>query len=322
MRRFIIALMVLASVWLAGCGQVVEAPTPTIASLGVTLAPPTPSPSPAMTPTDTPAPTATPAPSPTPVIYVIQSGDTLLAIALKFGVSVAAIQETNAIVNPQSLQIGQELIIPFSSDPGDSSHALLPTPTPLPAVVQGVGLYETAVGSLWGLGEVVNTGSESLENVQVRVTLMDSTGEILASGEPFTVLDVIPPAGKSPFGLLFTSPPGHYASFQAVIIRAEPSIEPGGRYVRLAVTESQGGTDGLQFRVVGLVRNNDQRDAVGVKAVVTTYDAQGKVTGYRQQILDGEGLPASEQTEFSISFTPGGDAPVDYAVAAEGRAAE
>jgi LysM repeat protein len=315
MRR-IITLIITATL-LSGCGRVVEAPTPTIEPLGVTLVPPTPSPSPAAIPTDTPAPTSTPAPSPTPIIYVIQAGDTLLGIALKFGVTVADLQQTNGIINPQSLQIGQELIIPYPSDSGGGG-LMLPTPTPLPVTVQGVGLYETAVGSLWGLGEVVNAGTESLENVQVRITLMDGTGQVLASGEPFTVLDVVPPGGKSPFGLLFTSPPGHYASFQAVVVRAEPSIEPGGRYARLTVTDSHGGTDGSQFRVTGIVRNDDTRSTAGLKVVVTTYDAQGQVTGYRQQAFD-ESLVAGKELEFSVSFAPSGGSPVNYAVAAEGR---
>jgi LysM repeat protein len=321
MRR-IAALIAIVSLSMAGCGrQVAESPTPTVEALGITLVPPTPSPTPIVTVTDTPAPTFTPAPSPTPIVYVIQSGDTLLGIALKFGVSVAALQQTNGIINPQSLQIGQELIIPVLSEEEGGVQALLPTPTPLPVKTAGVALYETAVGSLWALGEVVNEGSQALENVQVRVTLLDSTGVVLASGEPFTVLDVVPAGGKSPFGLLFTSPPGRFASFQATIVRAEPSIEPGGRYARLEVTESHGGTDGMQFRVQGAVRNGGSDPAAGVRLVVTTYNASAQVTGYREHALDG-GLPAGDETEFLISFAPNGGSPVDYAVAAEGRVGE
>jgi LysM repeat protein len=317
MRR-IVAWVVTIAVLLAGCGgQVVEAPTPTEASLGITLAPPTPSPTLAVTPTDTPAPTATPAPTPTPIIYIVQAGDTLLGIALKFGVTVAVIQQTNGIINPQSLQIGQELIIPFESGSGEGGHALLATPTPLPVTVQGVSLYETAVGSLWGLGEVVNGGRESLENVQVRIALVSDTGQELAFGMPFTVLDVVPPGGKSPFGLLFTAPPGRFASFHAVIVRAEPSIEPGGRYARLKVAESHGGTDGSQFRVLGIVRNDDRQNVRDIKVVVTAYDATGKVTGYRQQSFDE--LAAGKELEFSVSFAPSGGTPAGYAVAAEAR---
>jgi hypothetical protein len=149
--------------------------------------------------------------------------------------------------------------------------------------------------------------------------LLNETGQVLAMGEPFTVLDVVLPGGKAPFGLLFTSPPGRFASFQAVIVRAEPSIEPGGRYARLVVQEPQGGTDGLQFRVMGRVRNADQNAVQDVKVVVTTYDAQGHVTGYRQQALEGGQLAPGAEQEFLVNFVPIGSSPVNYSVVAEGR---
>ena len=62
-------------------------------------------------PTLTPAP-PTPTGAPTPVIYVVQAGDTLGAIAKEFGVTVEALQEANAISDPTRLQIDQELVIP------------------------------------------------------------------------------------------------------------------------------------------------------------------------------------------------------------------
>lgn len=61
---------------------------------------------------------ASPAPkgTATPLVYVVQSGDTLLAIAIKFGIDADVLAAKNNITNPQSLQIGQELVIPFSSE--------------------------------------------------------------------------------------------------------------------------------------------------------------------------------------------------------------
>jgi LysM repeat protein len=44
--------------------------------------------------------------------YRVQPGDTLGAIATRFGVTVRAITEANSISNPNALSIGQELIIP------------------------------------------------------------------------------------------------------------------------------------------------------------------------------------------------------------------
>lgn len=54
----------------------------------------------------------TPTPTPTPRIYVVQSGDTLSAIALQFNVSVEALAARNGIEDPRALRAGQKLIIP------------------------------------------------------------------------------------------------------------------------------------------------------------------------------------------------------------------
>lgn len=71
------------------------------------------------TPTDVPefqVVTPTPVPSPTPrtdtVIYVVQEGDTVIDIALKFDVEEGAIVEANGLTNPNSLFVGQQLSIP------------------------------------------------------------------------------------------------------------------------------------------------------------------------------------------------------------------
>lgn len=47
--------------------------------------------------------------------YTVQSGDTLFAIAQRFGVTVQAIVNANNMSNPNNLSVGQELIIPAAS---------------------------------------------------------------------------------------------------------------------------------------------------------------------------------------------------------------
>lgn len=68
------------------------------------------------TPTPEPLPTETPTPrptrTPTAQVYVVQPGDTLSRIAESFGVTVDALIKTNLIVNPDALQVNQELTIP------------------------------------------------------------------------------------------------------------------------------------------------------------------------------------------------------------------
>lgn len=322
MRRAVMLLCATALLVTAGCGQVLSGPTPTPDVLGVTLPPPTPTRQVAAAQTSTPEPSPTPAPSPTPVIYVVKSGDTLLSIAIEFGTSVAALQQANGIIDPASLQIGQELVIPLGPGGVESARQILPTPTPVAAKVQGLGFYETSVGSLRCRGEVLNPNATALENVQVRIVLRDSTGQVVAEGRPFTMMDVILPGGRAPFELLFASPPARYATFEAFVVRAEPSNEPGTRYAVLQIVSKQGGTDGLQFRVIGKVRNASSRPATEVKVVVTAYDATGKVVGYRQQALGDGNLAAGATGDFSIAFAPSGGTLASFEVAAEGRLAQ
>ncbi len=82
------------------------------------------------TPTATPTPTAG-AEKSEPQVYVVQPGDTLLAIALQFGVDADALAAKNNITNPQALQIGQELVIPASDE--DVEPAVAPTSARTPA---------------------------------------------------------------------------------------------------------------------------------------------------------------------------------------------
>lgn len=72
-------------------------------------------PGPAMTQT---APTPTPTPTPEGETYVVADGDTLGSIALQFDTTVDAIVEANDLDDPDTLAIGDELLIP-PPDPAD-----------------------------------------------------------------------------------------------------------------------------------------------------------------------------------------------------------
>jgi TolB protein len=50
------------------------------------------------------------------ITYTVQSGDTLLAIAVEFGVSADVLAAANGIENPNDLAAGQEIIIPLSDE--------------------------------------------------------------------------------------------------------------------------------------------------------------------------------------------------------------
>jgi LysM repeat protein len=62
----------------------------------------------------TPIPTVAPTPAPPPPqqTYTVQQGDTLAAIAQRFGTTTQALQQANGIEDPNQIVIGQVLVIP------------------------------------------------------------------------------------------------------------------------------------------------------------------------------------------------------------------
>ena len=103
-------------------------PTPTQTQPPATTAP-TPIPS---TPVPTtPAPTQTPSPT-GEVTHVVQRGENLFRIALRYGTTVQAIASANGITNPSLVHVGRTLTIPSSgteppSPPaGDTTYTVQP----------------------------------------------------------------------------------------------------------------------------------------------------------------------------------------------------
>lgn len=327
----LLTLLMGTAILLGGCGQVIT-PQPTGASALVSAPTAT-----AVTPvhrSTTRSPSAvqidtiTPTTTPTPVVHVVQQGDTLQAIAFDFGVSVEALQRVNAIENPQFLQVGQRLVIPVDEESGQIAPGLLlPTPTPHPVQIQGVAFYQTPVGSLLGLGEVVNTTAITLTNVQVEVTLLSDASRPLLETDAFISMDLLPPGTRSPFKALFVTPPPGWANYQVNIIRGQEAGALASAYVPVSVLEAEGGPEGPQFEVSGTIANaSADRVAESVDVFVTTYAADGTVTGFRRSALtldaiDG-GLSPGDEMAFSLLLTTYGGVPDDFVVIALGRVAD
>lgn len=97
---------------------VTETPTPTATTTSTA------------TPTSTPTVTPTATPIPTPVIYVVQSGDTLLSIAIEYGTTVDALLQANDLDERQMIYPGQELAIVTPGPTVEVPSTLLRTSPP------------------------------------------------------------------------------------------------------------------------------------------------------------------------------------------------
>jgi LysM repeat protein len=242
--------------------------------------------------------------TPTPVIYVIKQGDTLLAIARQFDVTVKGIQETNGITDPRRLRIGQEITIP-AKEGGGAEPTPIPSPTPIALEIQGLAFHRTPVDSLWALGEVANLSGQPAEEVQVEVTLHDAQGQLLDRQAAFAQLDVLAADGRAPFALLFDSPPTSFAQYQIRVLAGVPSTHLGPRYPDLAVRKDLGEwLDENNYRVRGEIHNSGQEDAEKVVVIVTLYDEEGRVVGARTVEIAAEVFLAGAMAPFDVTLTP------------------
>lgn len=323
LHAVLLSLLVVVLFLLAACGQVITLqPTPTpvpTATLGVAVEvatlPPTSTPAPY-----TPAPTATPTITPTPILHTIASGESLLSVAGQFGVSVAALQDANGILDPRFLQIGQQIIIPRPEEVEDAeSQSLTPTPTPYPMEVQNVYFNETNIGGLWVLGETLNTSAEMLEQVRVGITLLDENDAEIASTEGLVSLDLVPSGQVAPFAIAFGEQPGDFARYRLFATHAVPA-HVGSYYRDLAVNNVQYlGERNASYTVTGSIQNIGPEEAVEVEVVLTAYDPLGRVIAMRKVTPDHNVIAPGGETPFTAVIAPVGGPVQRVAAVAQAR---
>ncbi len=281
-RLFALYGLMLAALWLAACGNAAPpsaATTPPQATptRGWTLTPFAP-PAPTATPTPLPSPTlpAAARPSPTPWVYTVAKGDTLLGIALRFGVSLKALEEANPGVDPQAMAVGTRLIIPVNTE----NPAGLPTPTPLPLAVGAPFCEPAADGGAVCLVEIHNSGPQAVEAVAAWLTLPNgqaTTAEAL--------LNLLPKDSSTVLVARFTqAPPQPRAAVRLLRALAVPTKAQAQRYPPLKVQNLHTAitSDGRAAQVSGslLLQKNTAVQAVWV--VAAAYDAEGHPVGVRR----------------------------------------
>lgn len=250
----------------------------------------------------TPVIIASPTASATPVTHVVQEGETMLGIALDYGVSLDNLQAANPDVNPRFLSIGTVLIIP----PPEGGFAVAATnlapPPPAPVDLGQPACYALPTAGVYCLVAAHNPGEAALENVSARVILAGADGLPMASAVAFAALDLIPPGTAAPLAVLFDPLPRPVMATEVEVLTGNLALEPApaGRAAVLAVQDLRGGELGGRWTATGLAVNASGRAVSETWAALTLFDAQGAIVGYRKQWLGGP-LGPGESQAFSVT---------------------
>ncbi len=322
LTRFIgLILGSLFGLCLIGCGQVITLtptpspqPTPTV---GLTLAANAPQATATPAPY-TPAPTLTPTATPTPIVHTVRAGESLLSIASQYGLSISELQDANGILDPRTLQIGQQLIIP-QPEAVEGGAAPTATLTPLPLAIQHTYLHDTTIGNLWILGEIYNGSEVALEQVQVAVVLLNEQGEELLRDDTFVALDLVDPGQHAPFALLFEAPVPRFDRYQIFVLHAVPAYI-GSYYRDLQINWLENNNQRYaSYAVAGTILNTGPEEAVSVQVVLTAYDSLDRVVAMRKVDPEYNVVPRGGETNFNAILTPFGGPIARVEAVAQGR---
>ncbi len=235
---------------------------------------------PSQTPTLIPALTEILLPTPTVVIYTVVLGDTLGAIADRFGVSLEALLAANPGILPTALTVGTQLVIPT-----DSAQPSEPTPSPAPVPVRQAHCWPETTGGLWCFALVQNEYAEMLENLSAQFTLLDENGDELASQIAYAPLNILPPGASMPLGVHFPAPVGAQPALRVQVLTAIRLLPGDARYlpVMLENTLVSVGAGGHSAQVSGrvmLTTLDGLANTLWVLAVA--YDEAGSLVGFRR----------------------------------------
>lgn len=223
----------------------------------------------------------TPSPTPTPFLHVITNDDTMLGLALRYGIKLEDLKAANPGVNPNAMSVGSKLVIPLNGIIVES----VPTPTALPVQTSLPVCIETGDGSAWCIVGIRNVTESSLENLSAWVGLYDSQGENFVSQVAYAPLDILKPGDMMPLMAYFPAPlPDKYVA-RCEVLSALPVLAGDPRYL-----DAQVKTSAVEIIPAGnlatvtgqLLLPKGTATPSQVWVLVVAYDKENNIVGMRK----------------------------------------
>jgi hypothetical protein len=146
------------------------------------------------------------------------------------------------------------------------------------------------------IGEIRNNTESPMGFVKIVVTLYDDNNTMTGNDFTFTLLNVIPPGGKSPFDLATDQ----YAGTTKYFLQVKGEVANLGRH-DLVISNDKSSEEYNYLHIKGLVENKGSTDATFVKVVFTLYDRWGNVVGLGFTYTTLDTVPAGGSSPFDAA---------------------
>ena len=296
----IISLVLLACFSLAGCQQDGSEQS-TAAPENFEFTPyytATQTPTATATPENLPTMTSTPQPTATPQIVTLKSGDTLWTIAAKAGLTKEQILAANPDLNPYSLKVGMQVIVPAANTAAETTPSA-PTPTPVGVVIGQPKCTPSLTGGLYCFAVVRNDLGFAVQSVDAQFVLSNSATNEMQVQPALLPLNHLQSGTELPLFAYFTPPVISNYTLQVQLFSALPDSIADSTYIPLSINsaDTQVSSDGYSAVVSGTATVQSQASEFWIAAVA--YDADGNVVAVRQYSKKAE-LTAEAGADFKL----------------------
>lgn len=161
--------------------------------------------------------------------------------------------------------------------------------------------YYDILNTFWIVGEVQNTGDMSTQFTKITATLYNSTNQVIDIEYGYADLDVLLPNTKSPFAILCSSQDA--LNVHNYSLSVSWTDYAAGKPAGLAIVSNSSFVDGSNnMHVTGQIKNQGALTARFVQAIVTYYDASGKVVGVDSSYTDPTNLSPNQTGNYDTQL--------------------
>jgi LysM repeat protein len=253
----------------------------------------------------------TPTPTATPFLHTIKKDETMLGIALTYGIQLQDLLAANPEVDPHFMSIGVTLTVPITGE----AFTAAPVITPVPLTLETPLCYRSADGGAWCFALASNDRQTAVENVSAVMGLFSENGKNITAQQAIPPLNRIGPGEALPLAVFFPGPLPDDFSAQVELVSAIDVNGSQGRYIDAEITdeEVQISSDGLQAGVTGNIEISTGEELTTTLPVrliwvaAVAYDQDGNVAGMRKWESESiEGCaPPSATPEPTVTPEPG-----------------